>query len=44
MLGIKINIDYDNVKKMNDSKKLEMKILTLFQHMDSLEIILICAG
>jgi hypothetical protein len=36
MLDIKINIDYDNVEKMNDTKKLEMKILTLFQHMDSL--------
>lgn len=36
MLDIKINIDYDSLEKMNESKKLEMKILTLFQHMDSL--------
>tara|TARA_Y100000389_G_scaffold180237_1_gene194910 strand:+ start:2573 stop:3676 length:1104 start_codon:yes stop_codon:yes gene_type:complete len=36
MLDIKINIDYNNVEKMNESKKLEIKILTLFQHMDSL--------
>ena len=36
MLNIKINITYDNLEKMNDTKKLEMKILTLFQHMDSL--------
>jgi len=36
MLNIKINIDYNTVEKMNDSKKLEIKILSLFQHMDSL--------
>ena len=36
MLNIKINICYESVEKMNDSRKLEMKILSLFQHMDSL--------
>ena len=36
MLNIKININYDSVEKMNDSKKLDMKILDLFQQMDSL--------
>jgi hypothetical protein len=36
MLNIKINIEYGHVEKVNDTKKLEMKILTLFQYMDSL--------
>jgi len=36
MLGIKINIDYNTIEKINDSKKLEIKILNLFQEMDSL--------
>ncbi len=36
MLDIEININYDKIEKMNDSKKLEMKILNLFQYMDSL--------
>ena len=36
MLGININIQYNDVNKMDECKKLEMKILTLFQHMDSL--------
>lgn len=36
MLNININIEYDDVEKINDSKNLEMKILTLFQYMDSL--------
>jgi hypothetical protein len=36
ILGIKINIDYDTLKHMDDTKKLEMSILNLFQKMDSL--------
>tara|TARA_Y100000741_G_C18219451_1_gene545211 strand:+ start:52 stop:1155 length:1104 start_codon:yes stop_codon:yes gene_type:complete len=36
MLNIKININYDSVEKLNDARKLEMKILNLFQQMDSL--------
>tara|TARA_Y100001970_G_C14245247_1_gene867678 strand:- start:2813 stop:3916 length:1104 start_codon:yes stop_codon:yes gene_type:complete len=36
LLNIKINIDYDSIEKMNESKKLDMKILNLFQQMDSL--------
>ena len=36
LLNIKINIDYENVEKMDETKKLNMKILTLFQQMDSL--------
>ena len=31
-----INIDYDDVNKFDESKKLDMKILSLFQEMDSL--------
>ena len=36
LLNIKINIDYENVEKMDETRKLNMKILTLFQQMDSL--------
>tara|TARA_B100000927_G_scaffold141136_3_gene113818 strand:+ start:2580 stop:3683 length:1104 start_codon:yes stop_codon:yes gene_type:complete len=36
MLNIKINIDYNNLEKINETRKLEIKILSLFQHMDSL--------
>ena len=36
LLNITINISYDVIEKFNDSKKLDMKILYLFQKMDSL--------
>lgn len=36
IIGININIDYDTIHKLSDSKQLDMKILTLFQNMDSL--------
>ena len=36
ILNIAINIDYSELEKINESKKLELKILTLFQTIDSL--------
>jgi len=36
MLNIEINIDYDTLEEMSDLKRLDMRILNLFQNMDSL--------
>ena len=36
LLGIKINIDYDTFEELDDVKRLDMRILNLFQNMDSL--------
>ena len=36
LLRIKININYGELEILNETKKLEMKVLTLFQNMDSL--------
>ena len=36
LLNININLDYEKLNNLNESKQLEMKILTLFQSMDSL--------
>jgi hypothetical protein len=36
LLGIKINIDYDTFEEMDEVKRLDVRILNLFQNMDSL--------
>jgi hypothetical protein len=36
LIGIKINIEYDTFEEIDDNKRLDMRILNLFQNMDSL--------
>ena len=36
ILGIDVNVNYDELNELSESKKFEMKVLSLFQAMDSL--------